>query len=124
LRSAVVDGNADQHILRPVFGILEEDIKVSVALEHTGVEQLILELFPRSTPIGLHKILVRIRPLGILVEVFHKRVGGCTVEVEVILLDVLAVVSLTVGKAEQTFFQDRIMLVPQSQGKAEPLLVV
>jgi hypothetical protein len=44
------------------------------------------------------------------------------VDVEVVLLDILAVIALAVGEPEQTFLQDRVPLVPQ--GKAQPLLVV
>ena len=46
------------------------------------------------------------------------------VDVEVVLLDVLAVVALGIGQAEQAFLQDRVPLVPQREGQAEPLLVV
>src|SRR5262249_13843761 len=62
--------------------------------------------------------------LGILVQAFHVRVGRGAVEVEVVLLHVLAVVALAVGQPEQPLFQDRILPVPQRQGEAEPLLVV
>ena len=46
------------------------------------------------------------------------------VEVEVVLLDVLAVVALAVGQAEEPLLEDRILAVPQRQREAEPLLVV
>jgi hypothetical protein len=46
------------------------------------------------------------------------------VEVEVVLLDVLAVVSLAVGQAEQPLLEDRVLAVPQGEGKAQPLVVV
>ena len=49
---------------------------------------------------------------------------GRAVEVEVVLLDILAVVRLAVGEPEQALFQDRVALVPQRQRKAEPLLVI
>jgi len=39
-------------------------------------------------------------------------------------LAILAVIALAVGEPEQTFLQDRVLLVPQGQGKAQPLLVV
>ena len=50
--------------------------------------------------------------------------GRRAVEVEVVLLDVLAVIALAVGQAEEAFLEDRIFAVPQGQGEAEPLLVV
>jgi hypothetical protein len=48
--------------------------------------------------------------------------GRRAVEVEVVLLDVLAVIALAVGEAEQALLEDRILAVPQGQGEAEPLL--
>jgi hypothetical protein len=50
--------------------------------------------------------------------------GGRTVEVEVVLLDVFAVVALAVCQPEQAFLEDRVLAVPQSQGEAESLLVI
>jgi hypothetical protein len=51
-------------------------------------------------------------------------VRGCAIEVEVVLLDILTVVPLAVGEPEQGLFQDRILLVPQRQRKAELLLII
>jgi hypothetical protein len=39
-------------------------------------------------------------------------VGGGVVEVEVVLLDVLAVVALRVGEAEEPLLEDRVGVVP------------
>src|SRR5208337_1296176 len=50
------------------------------------------------------------------------RRGG--VEVEIILLDVLAVVALVAGEAEGAFLQDWIDAVPQRYCQAQALLVV
>src|SRR5678815_61042 len=44
--------------------------------------------------------------------------------VEVVLLDVLAVVSLRVRQAEHTLFQDRVLSIPERQREADPHLVV
>ena len=46
------------------------------------------------------------------------------VEIEVVFLDVLAVVPLAVGETERTLLEDGIPLVPECQGEAQPLLVV
>src|SRR5262249_7189068 len=45
-------------------------------------------------------------------------------QVVVDLLDVLTVVALAVGQAEQALLQDRVVAVPQCQRQAEALLVV
>ena len=47
-----------------------------------------------------------------------------TVEVEVVLLDILAVIALAVGQAEQALLEDRVAAVPQREGKAQTLLLV
>src|SRR3989442_15037093 len=62
--------------------------------------------------------------MGILVEVLHVRVGRRRVEVEVVLLDVLAVVPLAVGQSEQPLLEDRVATVPERQCEAQSLLVV
>jgi hypothetical protein len=46
------------------------------------------------------------------------------VEVEVVLLDVLAVIAFGAREAEQALLQDGIGFVPQSEREAQPLLVV
>src|SRR5262249_47472963 len=47
-----------------------------------------------------------------------------TVQVEVVLLHVLPVISLTVGQAEQAFLQNGVPAIPQSNREAELLLVI
>jgi len=51
-------------------------------------------------------------------------VGREVVDVEVVLLDVLAVVPLGVGQPEQPLLEDRVVLVPQRKRQAQPLLLV
>src|SRR5262245_57081541 len=46
------------------------------------------------------------------------------VEVEVIFLDILAMVALRAGQAEQPLLEDRVLPVPERQREAEPLPVV
>ena len=46
------------------------------------------------------------------------------VEVEVVLLDVLAVVALVAGEAEEPLLQDRVAAVPQRQREADALVAV
>ena len=45
----------------------------------------------------------------------------CAVEVEVVLLNILAVIAFTVGQAEQTLLQDRVLAIPKRQRKTELL---
>src|SRR6516165_5011066 len=46
------------------------------------------------------------------------------VEIEVVLLDVLAVVTLAIGEAKEAFFDDRISSIPKCQREAQTLLLV
>src|SRR6185436_11524879 len=62
--------------------------------------------------------------LRILIQVLHVRVRRRRIYIEVILLDVLTVVSLTTGQAKQTFFQDRIVTVPQREGETDLLMSI
>ncbi len=123
-RPAVVDGDPDQDVVRTFFGVLEEDVEVPVVVEDAGVDQLVLELLPRPALVRFHQVPVRELPLRVLVEVLHVRVRGRRVDVEVILLDVLAVVPLAVGEPEEALLEDGVALVPQGEGKAQALLVV
>ena len=123
-RAAVVDADLDQDVLGRRLGVFDEHVEVAILVEHAGVEQLVLELVPAPAAAGLDEVVVGIGRLRILVEVLHVRVGRRAVEVEVVLLDVLAVIALAVGQAEQAFLEDRVLAVPQGQREAEPLLVV
>jgi hypothetical protein len=50
--------------------------------------------------------------------------GGRGVQIPIELFDVLSVVSLLVGKAEESFLQYRIAPVPEREGETEPLAIV
>ncbi len=88
--------------LHEAIGLEEDDVGVDA-----GVEELVFHLLPGPPAIGRDEVVVGKGRLGVLVEVLHVRVGRRAVEVEVVLLHVLAVVPLTVGEAEQPLFEDR-----------------
>ena len=106
------------------LGVLDEDVEVAVVVEDAGVEQLVLHLVAGAPAVRLHQIGVGIGRLRVLVEVLHVRVRRRAVEVEVVLLHVLAVVAFAVGQPEEPLLEDRILAVPQGQREAEALLVV
>src|SRR6516162_268860 len=124
LGPAIVDRNLDQNIFRPILGVFDEDVEVAVVVEDAGVEQLVLELIPAAAAVGVNQIGVRELPLRILIEVLHVRMGRRAVEIEVVFLDVLAVVTLAVGQAEKAIFENWVLAVPESQRETETLLVV
>src|SRR5208337_3566949 len=59
--------------------------------------------------------------LRILVQVLHVRVCRRAVEVEVVFLDVFAVVGLAVGQAVHPFLEDRVFAVPHGYAEAQEL---
>ena len=122
--AAVVDGHADQDVVRSRLGVLQEDVEIPVVVEDPRVDELVFELLPRPPPVRVEEVTVGELALRVLVEVLHVRVGRRRVEVEVVLLHVLAVVPLAVGEAERALLEDGIPLVPEGEGEAETLLVV
>ena len=124
LGPAIVHRDPDEHVFGAALRVLHEHVEVPVFVERPRVQQLVLEVLARTRPVGLDKVPVRVFPLGILVEVLHVGVRGRAVEVEVVLLHVLAVVALAVGQAEQPLLENRVALVPQRQCEAQELLVV
>lgn len=124
VRAAVVRGDLDQQVLGARLGVLDEHVEVAVLVEDAGVEEFVLEVTAPTGLVGGLEVLVRELRLRVFVEVLHVRVRGRAVEVEVVLLDVLAVVSLGVGEAEHPLLEDRVAAVPQREREAQPLLVV
>jgi hypothetical protein len=119
-----VPSDPHEYVFRIGFRTLYEHVEVAVLVEDAGVEELVLHVVPRAPAVCLHQIGVRIRRLRVLVEKLHVRVGWRAVEVEVVLLDVLAVVALAVGEPEEALLEDGVLAVPQRERETEPLLVV
>ena len=124
LRPAVPDADPDEDVLRRRLRVFDEHVEVPVVVEDAGVDQLEFGLVARAVGVRGHELVVRIRPLRVLVEVLHVRVGRSAVEVEVVLLHVFAVVALAVGQAEEALLEDRVLPVPERDREAELLLVV
>ena len=100
LRSAVVNADLDEDVFGRLLGIFDEDVKVAILIENTAVEQFVFEFVASPPAAGVNQVGIREGRLRILVEVLHVRVGRGTVEVEVVFLDVLAVIALAVGQAK------------------------
>jgi hypothetical protein len=119
-----VHGDAAQDVLGACLGVLHLDVEITVFAEHARVDELVLEFVPGPASVHRHQVVVGECGLRVLVEVALVAVRGQVVDVEVVLLDVLTVVALGIRQAEQPLLQDRVALVPQRQGQAQPLLVV
>jgi len=68
--------------------------------------------FSRRANSGASSIFITTFPNG----------GGIQVVIE--LLAIFSVIALRIGKAKETFFEDWITPVPESEGEAEPLMVI
>ena len=122
--AAIVHGDLIEDVFGRFLGVFHEHVEVPVLVEDAGVEQFVLGFMATRVAIGRDDLVVRVGALRILVEVLHVRVRRRAVEIEVVLLHVLAVIPLAVGQTEQPLLKDRILAVPERQSEAKPLPVV
>ena len=106
------------------LGVLDDDVEVAVLVEDAGVEQLELGALAAAAAVLLDQPAVGKLGLRILVEELHVRVRRRVVEVEVVLLDVLAVVALAGRQAEEPLLEDRVAAVPEGGGEDEELVAI
>ncbi len=116
--------HSDQDIFRGGFGVLHKNVKVLIAVKNTSIKKLIFRIKEPAYAVGDHQVLIRVCLLRILVKVLHIGVGRSGIEIEIILLDVLAMVTLAVGQTEQPLLQYRVFAVPEGNSKAEQLFVI
>src|SRR5438045_7850204 len=50
--------------------------------------------------------------------------GRCGIKVEIVLLDILAVITLITAQAEQSLFENRVVAIPECDGEADGLVAV
>src|SRR5712691_2757252 len=103
---------------------MDLDDPVAAVIEYPGVEQLVLRLESGARAVLGNKVLVGERGLRIVVPPAVPCVAGKRVQVPPVLLNVLAVISLSAGQAEGALLQERVAAVPQRQPQAQPLLHV
>ena len=106
------------------LGVLDDHVEVAIFIEDAGVQQLVFQVLPAPLPVRCHQVVVGERSLRILVLTLQVGVGRGAVEVEPVLLHVLAVVSLAVVQAEHPLLQDRVLAVPQRQRETHSLALV
>src|ERR1700722_8706576 len=107
-----------------LLGVFDKHVEVPVLVEHASIEQFILQACATTPSVRFDEVVVRIRRLWIFVEQLHVGMCGRRIEIEVILLHVLPVMSLTVRQPEHPLLEDWILAVQQSEGKAQVLLLV
>jgi hypothetical protein len=126
VRGAAVEGfDADDDVFGVGLGVFDDDVEVAVVVEEARVEQLVLgAVIAPAGAVLADQLRVGVLSLRVLVEELHVGVRGRRVEVEVILLDVLAVVALVAVEAEEALLQDRVAAVPECEREAEQLVAV
>jgi hypothetical protein len=120
----VDDGDAHAQVVGGGLGVLDGDVEEAVVGEDAGVGELELGLVAVAGGAGGDQVLVGVGGVRVAIERAHVAVRRRVVEVPVALLDVLAVVALGAGDAEQALLEDAVATVPQGEGEAEELLVV
>jgi hypothetical protein len=73
---------------------------------------------PGAPTVGFYQAGIGISRLRVFIEEFHIRMSGSAVEIEIVLLDILTVVSFAVGQPKDPFLEDGIFFVPERQCKA------
>ena len=104
LRAPVVNGDADEYVFRIGLRILDKHIEIPVAIKRSGIEEFVLHLLPRPAPVRFEQVAIGKFLLRVLVEILHIGMCRCAVKIEVVFLDVLAVIAFAVGQTEQAFF--------------------
>ena len=120
----VVHRDPHQDVLRRGLGVFDQHVEVTIVVEHAGIDQLELGLVLAAPPVLRDQPAVGELGLRIFVEILQIAVGRRGIEVIIELLDVLAVIALAVGQAEQPLLEDRVLAVPERQRQAQPLSVV
>src|SRR5262249_41998604 len=98
--------------------------EVTVIVENARVKQLELGSVLAAAAILRDEPVVGKFPLRILVEHFQVGVRRRGVEVVVQFLDILAVVGLAVGQAEEALLEDRVAAIPECDRQTKPLLLI
>ncbi len=124
IRTPIRHADPDAQVIRTGLGVLDSDIEVTAAVESSGLQKLELGLDPPAPAVLLAQSLVGKLALRILVQRLQPGVGRGSIQVEVALLDVLAVVPLEAGEPEQALLEDRVVPVPKGQGEAQPAFPV
>src|SRR5581483_3405003 len=122
--SAIRDDDPDQNVFDVGLGIFHLHVEVAVLVENAGIEQFELRIEPAATRVPFPQRRIRKGGLRVLVEELHVAVRGRVVDVEVVLLDVLAVVAFFVREAEEALLQNRIVSVPERETKADGLMAI
>ena len=114
-----MDGDADEEIFGIGFGVFDEDIEVGVVVKDTGLMEFVFAFEAGPGAVICAEGIVRKCGLRIFVEAFCIGMGGSGIEVVPDFFRIFTVVSLGVGEAEEAFFEDGVVTVPEREREAE-----
>src|SRR6516225_8933361 len=100
------------------------DIPIAILVKHPGVEEIEGRIAAAAPPVFGDEPFVGIGGLRVFVEIAQPAVARRSIDVEIVFLDVLAVVAFVAGQAEGTLFEDRVAAVPQRERETQALLLV
>jgi hypothetical protein len=121
---AIVHRELDQDVVMVGLRVGRVDVEVALRFEHARVGELELRMLAGALLVLGDEAFVWERGLRILVERLQPRGGRQRIEVEVLFLDVLAVIALGAAETEQAFLQERVLAVPQRPRETQPALAV
>ena len=124
LGTAVDHPDPDQNVLWCGLGVLHRHIEVTVLAEDPSVAQFILGIVAAALSILRQQLFVGELGLRVLVQALHVGMRRRVVEVEIVFLDVFAVVALVSSETEKPLLQDGIAAVPKRDGEANALVAV
>src|SRR5574337_1546697 len=124
IRPAIDHTDPDEDVFCARFGVFNKDVKVTILIEDTRVQQFILRGASPAPTVFVHQPPIRELRLRVLVEILHIGVGGSRIQVEVILLDVLSMIALSSRQAEESLFEDWVAPVPERDREADKLVTV
>jgi hypothetical protein len=122
--SAICHRDLDQDVLAIAFRIRHDDVEVAIAVEDAGVDELELWIATAPAAVLVDQLRVGERRVRVAVEIAHEGMRRRAVQMEVVLLDVFAVVAFVAVQAKEPLLQDRIPAVPERERKADPLMAV
>ena len=105
-------GYAHKNVFDPGFGIFDKHVKITPLIKDSRVEQLEFRIVLSPASALTDKLLIGKSSLRVLVQGFHVGMGRRRIEVEIVLLDILSVITFEPGETKHPFFEDRIAAVP------------
>ncbi len=103
LIAAIMDGHPNVYIVRCSFSVLDEDVKVSLVVQHACIDKFVLSIMQATAAVFGYQLSVWKCTLRIFVQRLHVRMCRRRVQVVIQLLDVLTMIPFRTTETEETF---------------------